>query len=273
MTEVVPLPNITPVLYLAISGLCELLMRKDRSFRVGDSRRTWVREFPDVLDSDEIGHSFTALIRIEWRRPDDSSGSTTGYGDVGRAVRGLAESLTSQRSVLRCEGTEQDINYELRRLLPWRADGSEIVRAHVTLRVDEHTRTSAERVAQLRREEVVDELARRQTAARIRFMQDEILRSPATARLYLMLEQNAPHGALPPGGDVDQLVRDVQQWHPQARWVVVAQLLHTFISKLESKDTGDLLRTLQALFLEYGQKELAQQLEPEQKQSAPGDPG
>ncbi|MFJ3615431.1 hypothetical protein [Streptomyces hydrogenans] len=194
-------------------------------------------------------------------------GSTTAYGDAGRTVRRLAEELASQRSVLRCEATEQDINHELRRLVPWRIDSIEILRAHVTLQADEHTRASAERMAQLRREETLDELARHQTAARIRFMQEEILRTPATARLYLMLEHTAPHGVLPPGVGADQIVRDVQQWHPQAQWVVVAQLLHTFLHKLTPKDTDDLLRTLRAVFLEYGEKELAEQLPIEQNQS------
>ncbi|MFJ6128211.1 hypothetical protein ACIQKE_24340 [Streptomyces griseoviridis] len=173
-------------------------------------------------------------------------------------MRLLAESLASQRSVLRCEATEQDINHELRHRLPWTIDGVEIVRADVALRTDEHARTCAERIVRLRSEEELAELARHQVSARIRFMQEEILRTPATARLYLMLEQAGRE--LSPGTDVDDLVKAVQQWHPQAQWVVVAQLLHTFLGNLGPRDSGDLLRTLRALFLEYGEKELAEQL-------------
>ncbi|WP_431993371.1 hypothetical protein [Streptomyces albogriseolus] len=236
------------------------LMRKDSSRSAGTAQANWVREFRDLLDSNEPGLTFDATIRVEWRRQEGGPGSTTAYEDAGRAVRRLAESFTSQRSVLRWEATEQDINHELRRLLPWCTDSIEILWAQATLHVDDHARTIAERIAQLRREETLEELARRQTAARIRFMQDEILRTPATARLYLLLEQTAHHGYLPPGVDADQIVRDVQQWHPQAQWVGVAQLLHTFLGKLTDKDAGDLLRTLHALFLEYGEKELAGQL-------------
>ncbi|MEU3950518.1 hypothetical protein [Streptomyces sp. NPDC029526] len=79
-------------------------------------------------------------------------------------------------------------------------------------------------------------------------MQDEILRTPAKARLYLMLEQNAQHGALPPGTDINEIVRDAQQWHPQAQWVVIAQLLHTFLTNLSAEDRGDLLRTVRGMF-------------------------
>ncbi|MBD9731197.1 hypothetical protein IGX29_05070 [Streptomyces sp. H28] len=48
------------------------------------------------------------------------------------------------------------------------------------------------------------------TAAQAPFLQDEILRTPATARLYLALEQNAQHGALPLGTDINEIVRDAQ---------------------------------------------------------------
>ncbi|GAA2518676.1 hypothetical protein [Streptomyces longisporus] len=245
------------------------LMRKGSSRSEGIAQANWVREFRDLLDSNEPGLTFDATIRVEWRRQEDGPGSTTAYEDAGRAVRRVAESFASQRSVLRWEATEQDINHELRRLLPWCTDSIEILWAQVTLRVDDHARTIAERLAQLRREETLEELARQQTSARIRFMQDEILRTPATARLYLLLEQTAHHGYLPPGVDADQIVRDVQQWHPQTQWVAVAQILHTFLSKLSDKDAGDLLRTLHALFLEYGEKELAAQLptEPGQRSS------
>ncbi|MEV1062759.1 hypothetical protein [Streptomyces sp. NPDC050263] len=89
-------------------------------------------------------------------------------------------------------------------------------------------------------------------------MQDEILRTPATARLYLMLEQNAQHGALPPGVDINEIVRYAQQWHPQAQWAVIAQLVHTFLTNLTAEDRSDLLHTVRGMFEEYGEKELAE---------------
>ncbi|MFF4308447.1 hypothetical protein [Streptomyces sp. NPDC001601] len=241
------------------------LRRRGPSGSVHAEPAAWVREFCDVLDGDEPGLAFNAVIRVEWRRHESQPDRTTGYEDAGRAVRGIAEELAGQRSVLRAEATEQDINHELRCRLPWRTEGIEILKAYVSLHIDEHTRTSAKRMAQLRRDEALAELARHQTVARIRFMQDEILRTPATARLYLMLEQTAHHGVMPPGVDADQIVRDVQQWHPGARWVVVAQLLHTFLSNLTPQDGNDLLHTLHHVFLDYGEKELAEKL--------PGDTG
>ncbi|GAA1181649.1 hypothetical protein GCM10009664_54740 [Kitasatospora gansuensis] len=220
----------------------------------------WVREFHDVLDSADPGLSFIAAFRVEWRREMDRASLSPAFGDTARAVRGVAERIALQRTVLRCDTTEQDINHELRSRLPWRTCGIEIVSAHVSVHVDEHTLSSAERAARIGREMAIEELERHQVAARIRFMEEEILRTPAKARLYLMLEQTGHRGLLAPGIDVDQVVREVQQWRPDSTWVVVAQLLHTFVGNLTSADHQDLLHTLRALFLDYDAKELADRL-------------
>ncbi|MFC8517756.1 hypothetical protein [Streptomyces sp. NPDC057257] len=246
-----------------------LMRRGDAKGRRAE-RATWVREFRDFLDSRDDELTFTATMRVEWCRPTDGPSTTTAYGDAGRLVRLLAQDMAKQRSVLRAEATEQDINFELRRRTPWQADGIEVLWAQVSLHVDDHTRSSAERMAQLRRETALEDIARQQTVARIRFMQEEILRTPATARLYLMLEQSAQHGALPPGADINEIVRDAQQWHPQAQWVVIAQLVHTFLTNLTAEDRSDLLRTVRGLFEEYGEKELAEQLPATLHEGPPG---
>ncbi len=244
-------------------------MRHRSSLDRNLTEAAWVREFHDVLDSADPGLSFTAAFRVEWRRAANRTSPATAFGGTARAVRGVAEGVASQRTVLRCDTTEQDINHELRSRLPWHTGGLEIVSARVSVHVDEHTRTSAERAARLRREMALEELERHQVAARIRFMEEEILRTPATARLYLMLEQTRHLGHLPPGVDVDQVVREVQQWRPDSTWVVVAQLLHTFVDNLTSADHQDLLQTLRAVFLDYDAKELADRLPSVQVSPAP----
>ena len=245
-------------------------MRRDDAKGREAERATWVREFRDFLDSSDDELTFTATMRVEWCRLAGEPSTTTAYGDAGRQVRLLAEGLAKQRSVLRAEATEQDINHELRRRTPWQTQGIEILWAQVSLHVDDHALSSAERMARLRREAALEEIARQQTAARIRFMQDEILRTPATARIYLMLEQGAQHGALPPGVDIDEIVRDVQQWHPQAQWVVVAQLVYAFLANLTAEDRSDLLHTVRGMFEEYGEKELAEQLPTTFREAPPG---
>ncbi|MFF2185097.1 hypothetical protein [Streptomyces sp. NPDC058155] len=228
----------------------------------------WTAEFRDTLDSVHPGLGFVAQFRVEWRRPGPSLAGRMPAGEPCRAVRELAEATAAQHSVLRFEAAEQDINHDLSRRMPLRAIGAEVTWAQVLLSVDEGTHAHAERVFQARREMEIDALTQRQTLARINFMNDEILRTPGSARIYLMLENTVRLGTLPPGTDVDLLVREVQQWRPESQWVVVAQLLHTFLSKLSSADADELLSTVRSLFLYYGEKELAEQL-PSETAEAP----
>lgn len=227
----------------------------------------WMEEFPDILDSAQTGLAFTAVIRLEWRRIGTSLPAHTSRSEARRAVRVLAEQVAKQHSVLRPEATEQDINHELTHRVPLRPQGAEVTWARVTLAVDSETRRYALRTAEARREMELDMLTRRQTLDRVSFMYDEILRSPASARIYLMLENSARLGALPPDMDVDTVVREVQQWHPESKWVVVAQLLHTFVSRLSPADANDLLHDLRALFLDHGEKELAEKVPVETAQA------
>ncbi|MEU1823751.1 hypothetical protein ABZ502_15160 [Streptomyces abikoensis] len=168
--------------------------------------------------------------------------------------------MAAQHTVLRSEAAEQEVNYELMRSLPQHVEGVEITSARVVLSVDVGTRLAGERLAQMRRDIELDAVARSQTLARVSFMRDEILRSPATARLYMMLENSTRFGVLPPDADMDRVVREVQQWRPESRWIIVAQLLHTFVDKLSPADADDLLDALRSMFLDYGEKELAEQI-------------
>jgi hypothetical protein len=229
----------------------------------------WVREFRDCLDSSQAGLAFSASFRVEWRRTNEEPPERFTADIACRLVRVLAEPVALGQSVLRPEATAQDINHQLRHRLPLQADGVEVTWAHVSLSVDEATRTTAQRITQARQELELDALARRQVLARVNFMYDEILRTPASARIYLLLEHHVRVGALPPDLDVDRVIREVQQWHPESKWVVTAQLLHAFIAKLTAADADDLLGTLRSLFLDYGEKELAEQL-PTQATEAAG---
>lgn len=227
----------------------------------GDPGPGWVQEFHDVLAGAEPGMEFTALFRVEWCRPSTAPATRAGAAEACLEIRKLAEELATQRSVLRLHTTEQDINHALARKMPLHTDTADVTWAQVSLTVDEQTQQAAHRLAQLRHEIELDALARKQTRARIQFLYDEVLRDPAAARIYLMLENSARIGDLPPDLDVDRVVREIQQWHPTSKWVVTAQLLHTFVEKLSANgDADDLLRDLRFVFSDHGEKELAAQL-------------
>lgn len=219
-------------------------------------------QFRDVLDSAQEGMSFVADVRVQWHLTGRTPADELLAARAGRLVRVLAEPVARTGTVLRPQACEQDINDRLLRLLPLRGEDVTVGWARVSMSVDPATTTIAERFAQARQEVGLGELARQQAAARMAFMRSEILRDPASARIYLMMENTAQHGAPPPGADIDDIVRQVQQWHPQSRWVVIAQLLDTFVGKLTPKDADDLVDTLRLLFVEYGHSDLAEQLPP-----------
>ncbi|MCT9138291.1 hypothetical protein N4G67_04255 [Streptomyces violarus] len=116
----------------------------------------------------------------------------------------------------------------------------------------------------LRREYELDALARRQARARADFLRAEILASPASARLYTLLERYTEHwprlGGPPAGTSLPDLVREVQQWQPQARWVVVAQLLHDFTAGLTEEGRKELLTILAKAVKVHGDDKIAQAL-------------
>ncbi|WP_189822683.1 hypothetical protein [Streptomyces finlayi] len=199
--------------------------------------------------------------------------------------------------MLRPDAAEQDLAAALRTQLPLHGDGVEVVGGRVQLTVDEATHTAAlqaERLrqehareetrrhqenirdearrrdehaaeeARLRREYELDSLARRQARAREDFLRREILASPASARLYTLLERSADYwprlGGPPAGTDLSSLVREVQQWHPQESWVTVAQLLHDFVLGLSLEGRKEFLTILANAVHVHGDEKRAQLL-------------
>ncbi|MEU3072703.1 hypothetical protein [Streptomyces laurentii] len=216
--------------------------------------------FEDRVTSSQPNLEFTVAFRVEWRVPRATPSSRIPVGQAGRTVRGLVEQVAERHSVLRPAAAEQEINHLLKHDLPLRTPELEVSWAYVDVTVDEDTRLYAEQVAQAGRELELDALARRQTQARMQFMREEVLHSPASARIFLMLENSSRLGMLPPGTDVDGVIREIQQWAPQSRWVVIAQLLHAFVNRLSDADADDLLGTLRSLFTDYGAPDLAEQV-------------
>lgn len=216
--------------------------------------------FEDQVTSSQPGLDFTVAFRTEWRAPRSTPLPRLPAGEASRTVRVLAEQAAARHTVLRPAVAEQEINSLLARSLPLRTDELEVSWARVTVSVPVEVRTHAEQIAQAHRELELDALARRQVQARMRFMHEKILHSPASARIYLMLENSARLGVLPPGLDVDRVVQEIQRWNPQSRWVVIAQLVHTFIDRLSEADADALLVTLRSLFHDFGEPELAAQV-------------
>ncbi|MBB1256239.1 hypothetical protein H3146_23200 [Streptomyces sp. OF3] len=234
---------------------------------------TWTSVFTDRIKSTDPVLFFTAEIRVTWRRADATTPANR-Y-TAPRLARRAIEKAAEHCDVLRPEATEQDITIAVRAQLPLVADGVVVTDVHVRISVDDATRRAAlhsERVRQeyrrqeerIRHDHELDELARRQVRAREAFLREEILANPATARLYGLLEGASKHwsrlGGPPTGTDLDELVREVQQWHPGQQWVTVAQLLHSFVASLTEEGRRELLTLLVDAVRAFGDEHTAHRL-------------
>ncbi|MEU1624190.1 hypothetical protein ABZ746_02360 [Streptomyces sp. NPDC020096] len=251
--------------------------------------------FTDRPASSDPTLRFTAQLHVTWRA--EQIGTTGNEHDAARLVREIVDEAAASCDVLRRDAAEQDINAALRALLPLTGYGVEVLDGHVHLTIDDPTQKAAllaERMrqgyaleqarrrqeqereeahrreehareeGQLRREYELDALARRQARARADFLRTEVLANPASARLYTLLERYTEHwprlGAPPAGTSLPDLVREVQQWQPQARWVVVAQLLHGFVVGLTEEGRKEFLTILAKAVKVHGDEKTAQAL-------------
>ncbi|WP_405365685.1 hypothetical protein [Kitasatospora sp. NBC_00039] len=249
-------------------------IRGRRSIEPAAPEATWQYIFADRPASRDPVLCFTAQVRVTWRRlPDDVPAD--GPHAAARLVRKVIGEVAGNCDVLRPEAAEQDISAALVAALPLTSYGLEVLDSRVQLTVDEATREAAlrsERQRQdyardserLQQEYELDTLARRQARARADFLTAEILANPASARLYALLEHTMEHGPRlggpPAGTDLTDLVREVQQWQPQARWVAIAQLLHDFVAGLSEEGRKELLTILANAVRVYGEEPLAQRL-------------
>ncbi|WP_181009032.1 MULTISPECIES: hypothetical protein [unclassified Streptomyces] len=217
--------------------------------------------------------SFTAEIRVTWRRADSTVPASR--HTAPRIARREIAKAAERCEVLRAEAAEQDIVFAIEQQLPLIADNVVIIGAQVRVSVDDTTRKAAlqsESLRQecqrheerLRRDHELDELARRQVRAREAFLREEILANPAAARLYGLLEGGAKHwsrlGGPPTGTDLENLVREIQQWQPEQKWVIVAQLLHEFVAGLTEEGRRELLTLLADAVRAFGEEHTAYRL-------------
>lgn len=241
---------------------------------IAESQPSWTSAFTDRPKSMDPTLSFTAEIRVTWRRHIDT-GPQASPRTASLIARREVEKAAGHCDVLRPVAAEQDITAALQQQLPLAESGVLVTDLHIRLRVDDGTREAAllaERLQQeyrrkkerLRRDHELDELARRQVRARELFLREEILANPAAARLYGLLEGTSNHwsrlGGPPTGTNLEELVREVRQWQPGERWVTVAQLLHGFVANLTEAGRKELLVILADAVRAFGDENTAQRL-------------
>ncbi|MDI3405401.1 hypothetical protein [Streptomyces cavernicola] len=217
---------------------------------------------------------FTAQLQVTWRRHSESL-TPANLTVAPRLVRSAVEEAAGHCDILRPDAAEQDITAALQARIPLSGDGVVVTAVRARITVDSETREAAlraERLCQenrqreerLRHEYELDELARRQARARAAFLREEILANPATARLYTLLEGGTENwarlGDIPENTELSGLVREIQEWQPEQRWVTVAQLLHKFVNGLTLEGRKELLTILADIVRSFGDEGTAGQL-------------
>jgi hypothetical protein len=217
---------------------------------------------------------FTAKVCVTWRRHIGAALPAHPH-TAPRLVRAEIEKAARSCDVLRPEAAEQDITIAVREQLPLSADGVVVTDVQVRISLDGATQEAALRAERLRqeyrrqeerirRDYELDELARRQARARETFLREEILATPATARLYGLLEAASKQwsrlGGPPPGTDLGDLVREIRRWQPGQQWVTAAQLLHDFVDGLTEEGRKELLTILADAVRAFGDENTALRL-------------
>lgn len=232
--------------------------RRDRGATPGAS---FIYSFYDQLDSKDSGWTFAAHIRLSWSHGEPWSAPGVSHLLAAQRVREIAEREATKVSVLRPDAAQQDVNCALAATFPAMAGSISINYARASLSVDDQTLQSVQRWKQEQEEFELQRLRQERLSAQMRFMRDEVLRDPAAARVYWLVENISSSDVLSQQGQLDDLVRQVNLWQPENRWTVVAQLLHEFIGQLSSSSRQDqFLRLLAGVFHEFGGTELAERL-------------
>jgi hypothetical protein len=129
------------------------------------------------------------------------------------------------------------------------------------VKLDEEAARRAREVQRMRHELELDELARRQARARARFIRDECVADPATARIYALLEKSPRLGELAGVLNRDDLVAQVAQWHEQARPVLITRGIIDFFERLTPDQSYNIVDRFISMVRGYGAPELADQLQ------------
>ncbi|MDX3233040.1 hypothetical protein [Streptomyces sp. ME19-01-6] len=237
-----------------------MMRRRTRRDTLSSTAQSWTSIFHDRPDSRDAGLPSEAVVRVEWRHSPHGPANQDARCAASRAARFMVEKVLASESVLRTAAAEQELAAALRQQRPVHRDGVELLNVSVTLRVDDDVAAGARRAERARHEFELDEMDRRQARARVEFLREELLANPSAARLYTLLQNSPRIGGPPDGSDPHELVRQIHQWHPHSRWVLIAQTLHTFVGRLTEDNAQDFLKILRSAMTTLGHRQLAEEI-------------
>lgn len=216
-------------------------------------------DYEDHMESLDAGIFFDVRVHITaTREPNCRLDPELAAAAI---LRRHLERATRRYTVLRRHAALEDIHASLINELPVTTAGVTVQTATVALMVSDDARRSAQSIEHATSECSLDAIARRQTLARMNFLRDECFNNPAAARIYLMLEYNARIGGPGPYTNPEDLVKEIARWHPESRWISVAEIVTTFVQQLTPGQENDLLKILISATTTLGRPGLAAELE------------
>lgn len=228
-------------------------------------------DWTDRVNSLDAHLAFSAHIYLIVRPGPEHRSAEAGAGESATVpplishaavwARSEVEKATCEWGVLQRHAAQHSVNERVARHLPHTMHGAVLSSLTVALSVSEDDTHAAHALQQARREAHLDEIARRQTSATLRFLREECFDNPASARLFLMLNTNTRLGVFPSAEQADAIVSEVTRWHPDTLWVQVAKTLHTVFGSLTPDQTEELLRVLAAALHSTGHPEQARNLD------------
>lgn len=222
----------------------------------------WVRSRADVevcgVVEDRLpcadGFSYDAEVRYRWRFPSRPSGEQAGMeSDVRSFVLARVGDLARAGSVLRSGMVESTVNAVLRNVLPARVGTATVMAAHVHLTTDAQSQALAQELDLAILNAWRESVERKRAKHRVEFFRDEILKDPASARLYLLLASPMTAGVLSRQEEVERLVEAVVAWHPDRRSIQLNGLLQELFANQSAVVVEEFLEDFRVILRRHRQ--------------------
>jgi hypothetical protein len=222
-----------------------------RWWRSGSGNLAWLEPFSDRVPGAD-GFGFDVEYHIEILAADADALSTQ-YDPCIAAVRTLVEPALAQCDVLRSAVAQQSVNLQISRSMSKRELGAVIRQCQVSVRVGRETAESARRHAKALMDAKAHEVGRDAVRAQMRFLETEVLRNPATLRVYILATEIMQDKSVSAKGvdELESLARLVYEWSPEATWVETAKILNAHLGSLPCHEVSALLSTLRKSIQEH----------------------
>jgi hypothetical protein len=212
--------------------------------RNGSSHSEWLEPFSDRVPGLN-GFSFEVDYHIEIFTADVGALSMQ-YDPCVAAVRAMVEPVLACCDVLRPAVAQQNVNLRLFRPSSNREPGAVVRQSQVFIRVDRDTVESARRHAKALMDAKAQEAARDAIRAQMRFLETEVLCSPAALQVYLLATEITQNKQVTARSldELESLAESVYKWLPDNQWVETAKIMHAHLGSLPSHEVAALLSTL-----------------------------